>query len=95
MIMEAIVSISCAYGNNESCMAGLDKYVKYNKLDTQAQIIEENVKKKYPSLHLTGTILSVASQKKYNFMIYRDIWYNGDYSDNNNQKNMIIFKYYY
>ena len=95
MIMEGIITISCLYGNNDSCLAGLDKYVKYNNLDKQAEIVENNVKKKYPGLHLSGTIIGTAIQRRYNFMIYKNVWYNGDYSDSNNLKNMIIFKYSY
>ncbi len=95
MLFEALIAASCAYGNNDSCLAGLDKYVKENKLDEKAQVIEQNVKKKYPALHLTGTIIGTAVQRRYNFLIYKNFWYNGDYTDNNNIKNMIVFKITY
>lgn len=93
MIMEALVTVSCTFGNGESCLAGMNEYVKYNKLDTKAQVIEENVKKKYPSLHFAGMVLGTAVRRKYKFLIYRNIWYDGDYSDINNPKSIVIYKY--
>lgn len=93
--LEWLIAASCAYGTNDSCLAGLDQYVKYNKLDKQAAIVEDNVKKKYPAVHLTGTIIGTAVQRKYNFLIYRNFWYNGDYTDIKNLKNMVVFKITY
>ena len=93
MILEGLISASCFLGSSDACSASLAEYVKYHKLDIQAQTVEANIKKRYPSAHLTGTIVATAIHRQYNFMIYKGIWYNGDYLNTQNPINKIVFKY--
>lgn len=93
MILEAIVAATCFYGNSDACNSSLTGYVKYNKLDQQAEIVEQNIKKKYPTIHFTGMTLGTLVYKKYNAMLYNNIWYQGDFSNSNDIKNMIVYKY--
>lgn len=95
MILESLVVAACFAGNTEACNSSLTGYVKYNKLDERAQVIEENVKKKYPAVHFTGVTLGTIAYKKYNAMLYRGIWYQGDFTNSNDIKSMIVFKYSY
>ncbi len=93
MILEGLVATACFYGNSDACNSSLNGYVKYNKLDEQAQVIENNVKKKYPAIHFTGMTIGTIAYKKYNAMLYRGIWYQGDFSNSNDIKNIIVYKY--
>ena len=93
IILEVLVAGSCFYGNGEACNSSLNSYVKYNKIDERAQHLEEDIKKTYPSVHLMGSIIGTAIQRKYNFMIHKGFWYQGDYSDIKSPTNMILYKY--
>jgi hypothetical protein len=77
MILEGLVAASCAWGNTEACMAGIDSYAKYNGLDKRAELLEHNIKTKYPAAHFMGATVALIAQKKYTFMIYRNWWYEG------------------
>lgn len=80
MILEGLVVAACFAGNTEACNSSLTGYVKYNKLDERAQVIEENVKKKYPAVHFTGVTLGTVAYKKYNFLLCKNTWLQLDYS---------------
>lgn len=95
MILEGVVAAACFYGNGEACNSSLHGYVKHHKLDERAQVIEQNVKRRYPGAHFMAMTAGTIVHKKYNFMLYRNIWYNGDLSNPNDIKNMLIFKYSY
>lgn len=93
MILETLVSVSCLYGNNESCHSGLQEYVKYYGFDKKAEYIGKNVEKKYPTAHFMGIVAFSAANKKYNAILYRNFGFNGDYSDNKDQRSSLIYKY--
>lgn len=93
MILEGLVALGCAYGNYDSCMAGLDSYAKYNGLDKRAEELDHNIQLKYPAAHFMGATGALIVQKKYTFMIYRNFWYEGNASNPNDIKNTIVFKY--
>lgn len=93
MIFEGLVAAACIYGNNDACISSLTGYAKHYKLDEQAQAIEKNVKKKYPIVHMTGVAAGVVIQKKYNVLIYRNLWLELDVSDFNNKRSMVVYKY--
>lgn len=93
MIMEGLVALSCAYGSGESCLAGLTNYATYNKLDKQAEEIGRNVKRKWPVVYHSGVILAATTQRKYNAILHRNVALNFDYSDLQDQKTVIYFKY--
>lgn len=95
MILEGLIAAACFAGNSDACNSSLTAYVKYHKLDEQAQVIEHNVKKKYPAIHFTAFTIGTIAYRKYNTMLYRNIWYQGDFSNSNDIKNMIVFKYSY
>ena len=93
MILESIVVAACFAGNNDSCNSGLQGYVKHYKLDEQAQVVEQNIKKQYPSMHFGAVVAGTLAYKKYNTLLYRNIWYQGDFTNPNNYSNMVIYKY--
>lgn len=95
MILEGLIIAGCLGPgtHNESCTAGLNGYVKHYKLDEKAQTVEHNIKKKYPGLHFSGTVIATTIHRKYAFLIYKNIWYNGDYSNLKEPVNKIIYKY--
>ena len=93
MVLESLIVSACFYGNQNACQSGLSEYAKYYKLDKQAEIIGENIKKKYPAVHFVGVVAGGAVQKKANFLIYGPFWYQGDFTDNNNIKNMVLIKW--
>lgn len=95
MILETIVVAACFYGNNEACLSSLDSYTKYTKLDIAAEKLDKKIKEKHPTLHFWGATLGIATQKKYNFRLYRNIWYTGDFSNNTDIKNVLSWKYTY
>jgi len=93
MIMEGLVVAACFAGNNEACSTSLTEYAKFHKLDVQAQVVEQNIKKRYPAAHFMGTTAAMIVHRQYNFMLYRNIWYNGDYMNTQNPTNKIVYKY--
>lgn len=95
MIFEALVAASCSYGNSDACNASLTGYAKFYKLDERAQVIEQNVKKKYPAIHFTGVVLGSAVQRKYQVMLYRNVWLIADYSDIGKGQTIVQYRYSY
>lgn len=90
--MEGLILAACLSGSGEACSSGLNSYIKYNKLDQRAQIIEQNIKKKYKAAHFTGVVLATAANRKWNFVIYSNFWFQGDYNDLQNSQNMVVYK---
>lgn len=93
MILESLVMLGCLYGSTDSCSSGLASYVKHTKLDEKSVIVAKQFKQRYPGLHFVAVVTATVAQKKYNALIYHNVWFEGDYSDNNDSRSRVVFKY--
>lgn len=88
-----LIASACLYGNSNGCDSAGQSYIKYYHLDQKAQYAADQIKRAYPSSEYTGTLLLVATQKKYKGMVYKNIGFDLDYSDIQHPKDIIFFKY--
>lgn len=93
MLLELLITGACLQGNSDSCSAGLNGYVKYYKLDDRAQEVEQKIKRRYPAIHLMGFMAGSAVHKKFNGMLYKNIWLSGDYTDSKDPRSIIYYKF--
>ena len=93
MIEAFLVAGACLYGNGNGCDSGEQAFFKYNKLDKMAQEQGEIIKKKAPSLYITGIVIGAAIQKKYDACLYGPIWGHVDLSNPNNESFRLIYKF--
>lgn len=92
MIEAFLVAGACLYGTGSACDSGEQAFFKYNKLDQFAQKEGDKIKKKYPSLYMTGIVIGAGIQKKYDACLYGPIWGHVDVSNMNNQTYLLLFK---
>lgn len=83
----------CIQGNSNACNSGLQAYVKYYKFDDKLEVIGNNIKRKWPAAEYMGVIAATGIKKQYQGIVWRNIGYSGDYTNPNNVKNSIYYKY--
>lgn len=95
MFIESLVVASVCFGsgNNTACDSSEQAYIKYYKLDSLAQEVGDKVKKKYPSLYFMGVSGAAMFQKKYNAILYRNISAEINFTNPQDERFIIYYKY--
>lgn len=93
MILESLVIVTCVYGTSDPCNTMLSNYAHERGLDKRAEKLDHSIKQAYPKLHFSGVLIASAFHRKYKFLLYKNVWFSGDYSDIMNPENIITYKY--